>query len=149
MLFEEPYVIVMRPKHPLSAFAEIGRAQLADYDWIVPGPSTPRYLAFERLFASAKKRPTARVATASRGLIRSLITTSDRLTLLTRHEALLEEKLGVLRIAPTRLRLPRRAYGIATRANWRPTALQQDFLDILIRHDRQAEPTDPPHGAAP
>ena len=107
---------------PLSAFADISRDQLADYDWIVPGPSTPRYLAFERLFASAKKRPTARVLTASRGLIRSLIATSDRLTLLTRHEALLEEKLGVLRIAPTRLRLPRRTYGLATRANWRPTA---------------------------
>jgi DNA-binding transcriptional LysR family regulator len=148
MLFEEPYVIVMRPKHPLSAFADIGRDQLADYDWIVPGPSTPRYLAFERLFASAKKRPTARVLTASRGLIRSLITTSDRLTLLTRHEALLEEKLGVLRIAPTKLRLPRRTYGVATRANWRPTALQQTFLDILIRHGRQAEPTDPPHVTA-
>jgi LysR family transcriptional regulator of gallate degradation len=69
MLFEEPYVIVMRPKHPLTAFADIGRDQFADYDWIVPGPSTPRYLAFERLFASARKRPTARVSTASRGLI--------------------------------------------------------------------------------
>jgi DNA-binding transcriptional LysR family regulator len=135
----------MRPKHPLSAFADIGRDQLADYDWIVPGPSTPRYLAFQRLFASAKRRPTARVLTASRGLIRSLITTSDRLTLLTRHEALLEEKLGVLRIAPTKLRLPRRTYGVATRANWRPTALQKSFLDILIRNGRQAEPTDPPH----
>jgi LysR family transcriptional regulator, regulator for genes of the gallate degradation pathway len=149
VLFEEPYVVVMRPKHPLSAFADIGRDQLADYDWIVPGPSTPRYLAFERLFASAKKRPTARVSTASRGLMRSLIATSDRLTLLTRHEALLEEKLGVLRIAPTRVRLPRRTYGVATRANWRPTALQQTFLDILIRHGRQTEPADPPHGAAP
>src|SRR5262249_48903769 len=102
MLFEEPYVIVMRPKHPLATFADIGRDQLADYDWIVPGPTTPRFLAFERLFASTKKRPTAHVSTASRGLIRSLIATSDRLTLLTRHEALLEEKLGVLRIAATR-----------------------------------------------
>jgi len=141
-LFEESYVIVMRPQHPLSALANIGRDQLADYDWIVPGLSTPRYLAFERLFASAKKRPTARVLTASRGLIRSLITTSDRLTLLTRHAALLEEKLGVLKIAPTRLRLPRRAYGVAMRANWRPTALQQNFLDILVRHGPQAEPAE-------
>jgi DNA-binding transcriptional LysR family regulator len=145
MLFEEPYVIVMRPKHPLSAFADIGRDRLADYDWIVPGPSTPRYLAFERLFASAKKRPTAQILTASRGLIRSLIAASDRLTLLARHEALLEEKLGVLRIAPTRLRLPRRAYGMATRANWRPTALQQNFLDSLLRHGRQAEPAGRTH----
>jgi hypothetical protein len=51
----------------------------------------------------------------------------------------------VLRIAPTKLRLPRRTYGVATRANWRPTALQQRFLDILIRNGRQAEPTYPPH----
>jgi DNA-binding transcriptional LysR family regulator len=136
-LFEEPYVVVMRPQHPLSVFSDVGRDQLVDYDWIVPGPSTPRYLAFERLFASVRKRPTARVLTASRGLIRSLIATSDRLTLLTRHEALLEEKLGVLRIVPTRLRLPRRTYGVATRVNWRPTALQQTFLDTLIRHGRE------------
>jgi len=115
----------------------------------VPGPSTPRYLAFERLFDSARKRPTARVSTASRGLLRLLITTSDRLTLLTRHEAPLEEKLGVLRIAPTRLRLPRRTYGMATRANWRPTALQQAFLDILIRNGQRTEPTDPPQGTTP
>ena len=141
MLFEERYVVVMRPQHPLGALSAVSRDELADYDWIVPGPSTPRYLAFERLFATAKKRPTTNVLTASRGLIRSLITTSDRLTLLTRHEALLEERLGVLRIAPTKLRLPRRTYGVATRANWRPTALQQKFLDILIRHGRQAEQT--------
>jgi LysR family transcriptional regulator, regulator for genes of the gallate degradation pathway len=145
MLFKEPYVIVMRPNHPLSALPDIGRDQLADCDWIVPAPGTPRYLAFERLFASARKCPTARVLTASRGLIRSLIATSDRLTLLTRHEALLEEKLGVLRIAPTRLRLPRRTYGVVTRANWRPTTLQQMFLDILVRNGRQTQSTDPPH----
>ena len=138
MLFEEPYVIVMRPKHPLSKVTHIGRDELAEYDWIVPGPTTPRFLAFERLFASARKKPTARVSTTSRGLIRSLLATSDRLTLLTRHEAELEERLGVLRIVQTKVRLPRRAYGVATRLNWHPTALQQTFLEMLIRHGRQA-----------
>jgi hypothetical protein len=38
---------------------------------------------------------------------------------------------------------------IATRANWRPTAFQQTFLDILIRNGRQTEPTDPPRGTTP
>ena len=84
------------------------------------------------------KKPTARVSTTSRGLIRSLLATSDRLTLLTRHEAELEERLGVLRIVTTKVRLPRRAYGVATRLNWHPTALQQTFLEMLIRHGRQA-----------
>jgi DNA-binding transcriptional LysR family regulator len=138
MLFDEPYVVVMRPKHPLSKIAQIGRDELAGYDWIVPGPTTPRFLAFERLFASARKKPTARVSTTSRGLTRSLLATSDRLTLLTRHEAELEERLGVLKIVPTRVKLPRRAYGVATRLNWQPTALQRTFLEMLIRHGRQA-----------
>jgi LysR family transcriptional regulator of gallate degradation len=149
MLFDEPYVVVMRPKHPLSRVMDIGRNELADYDWIIPGPTTPRYLAFERLFASAKKKPTARVSTTSRGLIRSLLATSDRLTLLTRHEAVLEEKLGVLRIVPTRVRLPRRAYGVATRLSWHPTALQQTFLEMLTRHGRQAATAYPPTAIAP
>ena len=143
-LFDEPYVIVMRPKHPLGSVALIGRDELAGYDWIVPGPSTPRYLAFERLFATGRKKPTARVVTTSRGLIRSLLTTSDRLTLLTRHEAALEEALGVLRIVPTTVRLPRRTYGVATRINWRPTVLQETFLRLLTHHGRQAASAYPP-----
>jgi DNA-binding transcriptional LysR family regulator len=144
-LFDEPYVVVMRPKHPLSKATQIGRDELVQYDWIVPGPTTPRYLAFERLFASAKKKPTAKVLTTSRGLIRSLLATSDRLTLLTRHEAVLEEKLGVLKIVPATIRLPRRAYGVATRLNWHPTALQQTFLELLTRHGRQSETAYPPN----
>ena len=95
ILFEEPYVIVMRPKHPLSALADIGRDQLADYDWIVPGRSTASLPGLRTLvFASARKLPTASVSTASRGLIRSLITTSDRLTLLTNTRRFLRKSLA-------------------------------------------------------
>ena len=84
---------------------------------MLSGPSTPRYLAFERLFASARKKPTARVQPHPAALS-APSSSSDRLTLLTRHEALLEEKLGVLRIVPAKIRLPRRTYGVATRMNW-------------------------------
>jgi hypothetical protein len=104
----------------------------------VPGPTTPRFLAFERLFASAKKPPQTRIETTSRGLIRALLTMSDRLTLLTRHEAMLEERLGVLQIVATQVRLPRQTYGVATRHDWHPTALQQTFLKTLILHGQRA-----------
>ena len=57
MLFEEPYVIVMRPKHPLSAFADIGRDQFADYDWIVPGPSTPALPGLRTLVRFRQETP--------------------------------------------------------------------------------------------
>jgi LysR family transcriptional regulator of gallate degradation len=137
-LFDESYAIVMRPGHPLAKRERIGRKDLARYDWIVPGHATPRYRAFEQLFSSSKAKPTTRIETASRGLVRALITMSDRLTLLARHEALLEERLGVLRVVPAKVRMPRRTYGVATRLNWQPTALQQQFLRILIAHGRRA-----------
>lgn len=138
-LFDESYAVVMRPAHPLGKMTRVERKDLARYDWIVPGPATPRYRAFEQLFASEKVKPAARIETASRGLVRALIAMSDKLTLLARHEALLEEKLGVLRIVPAKVRLPRRTYGVATRANWQPTALQKQFLRILTRHGSQAD----------
>ena len=147
-LFADPYVVVMRPHHPLSKVKRVGRAELADYEWIVPGPTTPRYLAFEQLFASVKKKPPARVETTSRGLVRGLLTMSDRLTLLTRHEAMLEKRLGVLQIVPTKVRLPRRTYGVATRTNWRPTALQQTFLKMLILHGQRTASPIPAIGPA-
>jgi hypothetical protein len=62
---------------------------------------------------------------------------SDRLTLLPRHEAMLEQKLGVLAVIPTHVRLPVRKYGVATRINWQPTALQRSFLEMLIWHGQQ------------
>jgi hypothetical protein len=121
----------------------VGRDELAEYEWVVPGPTTPRYLAFERLFASSKKPPQTRIETTSRGLIRALLTMSDRLTLLTRHEAMLEEKLGVLQIVATKVTLPRRTYGVATRVDWQPTALQQSFLKMLILHGQRAAAATP------
>jgi DNA-binding transcriptional LysR family regulator len=138
LLFSEPYVIVARPGHPLTKCGDASRDELAKYDWIVPGPTTPRYLAFQRLFASTQNKPAATIETASRGLVRSILTMSDRLTLLTRHEAFLEQKLGVLIIIRTRVRLPNRRYGVATRVNWHPTALQRTFLETLVLHGRRA-----------
>ncbi len=138
ILFKEPYVIVMRPHHPLSKVKSIGRKELANYDWIVPGRSTPRFLAFEQLFASAKKKAPTAVETTSRSLARALLTMSNRLSLLTKYEALFEEKLGTLKIIPAKTKLPRRTYGIATRINWYPTALQQKFLAMLIAQGRHA-----------
>ena len=138
LLFKEPYVIVARPGHPLTKKSNVSREDLAKYDWVVPGPTTPRYLAFQRLFAHAKAKPAPAIETASRGLVRSILTMSDRLTLLPRHEAFLENRLGVLGIVKTKIRLPDRKYGVATRMVWQPTSVQRVFLERLVLHGRRA-----------
>jgi len=146
LLFREPYVIVARPGHPLMKSRDSSRDDLAKYDWIVPGPTTPRYLAFQRLFASTKNKPQVTIETASRSLVRSILTMSDRLTILPRHEAFSEKRLGVLDTIRTRARLPNRSYGVATRVNWQPTALQQTFQGMLILHGHRVATAAPADG---
>ena len=81
LLFSEPYVIVARPGHPLMKSPNASRNDLAKYDWIVPGPTTPRYLAFQRLFASAKASRGQRLKRRRAVWFVRYSTTSDRLTL--------------------------------------------------------------------
>jgi len=130
-LFSDPYVIAVRPGHPLTLKRDVKREDLMKYDWVLPGPSTPRYLAFKRLFTLSEGAPTTHIVTTSRAILRSLLTMSDRITLLTKHEAQFEQGLGILSVIPFASKLPSRRYGVATRADWRPTTVQRQFLNLL------------------
>jgi DNA-binding transcriptional LysR family regulator len=64
-------------------------------------------------------------------VIRQILIETDFLTLLSPDQVALELKAGWLSKiceAPPSLR---RTIGITTRSGWRPTAMQQAFLDIL------------------
>jgi hypothetical protein len=106
---------------------------LAAYNWIMPGPMTPRHQAFRRMFASLPALPRISVETTSLQIYRDLLSTTDRLTLMSALEAQLNEpsKLAVL---PFRSAQLRRCDGIATRAGWRPTAVHRHFLEALRAH---------------
>jgi len=56
---------------------------------------------------------------------------------------MLEERLGVLQVVATKVKLPRQIYGVATRLDWQPTALQQTFLKMLILHGQRTEAAGP------
>jgi len=131
-LYQDDYVVVSRPGHPLNRTAGLSLNDLARYKWIIPGPTTPRFLAFQNLFAK-HRAPNTEIVTASRAITRALIAGSDRLTLLTRQEALSESSLGVMAVLPFACKMAAPAYGVATRMGWAPTTMQQRFLDILRR----------------
>jgi DNA-binding transcriptional LysR family regulator len=143
-LFSDPHLIAVRPGHPLTLKKNISRRDLMEYDWIIPGPSTPRHIAFRLLFPRRDSPPTTNIETTSRGILRAILTTSNRITLLTRHEAQFEENLGVLSILPFAAKLPPRQYGVATRLDWQPTALQLEFLKLLSTLSRRAEGIEKP-----
>ncbi len=133
VLFEDRYVVVGGADHPLRRQKALSLRALAAYNWIMPGPMTPRHQAFRRMFARLPALPRISVETTSLQIYRDLLSTTDRLTLMSALEAQLNEpsKLAVL---PFRSAQLRRRDGIATRAGWRPTAVHRHFLEALRAH---------------
>lgn len=132
-LFENPYVVVARAGHPLSRSKGLGLRELSRYEWIMPGPMTPRQQAFRRIFAGLPALPKISVETTSLQIYRDLLATADRLTLMSSLEARLNDP-GKLAVLPFRSSVLRRTDGLATRIDWQPTAIHQHFLKVLRKH---------------
>lgn len=136
-LFTDRYVVVGRAAHPLRRGKTLRLRDLASYDWIMPGPLTPRHQAFRRMFAGLPALPKISVETTSLQIYRDLLATTDQLTLMSALEAQLNEpsKLAVLPFRSVELR---RWDGIATRADWQPTHIHRHFLKVLRAAARSA-----------
>jgi DNA-binding transcriptional LysR family regulator len=136
VLFKNPYVVVGRVGHPLSLSKTLSPRELARYDWIMPGPMTPRQQAFQRIFARLPALPKISVETTSLQIYRDLLATTDRLTLMSTLEAQLNErtKLAVLPFQSPELR---RSDGLAVRVDWQPTQIHRHFLKVLRLHARR------------
>jgi LysR family transcriptional regulator of gallate degradation len=130
LLFSNPYVVVGRKDHPLSASKVISLNDLARYDWIMPGPSTPRQQALERLFVGMSRKPRVNIETTSMQIYRSILACTDRLTLMSQVESQLNDD-NALAVLPFRSPHLSRVDGVATRVDWRPTSIHGKFLDFL------------------
>ncbi len=141
-LFEDRPVILGRKDHPLADQippddAKQGHAVLsllADYPWIISAPGTPLRAQWERMFADAGIAvPRVPIECGSVITIREILTKSDFLTLLSRDQLSVELEAGwvtELWAAPSGIL---RRIGVTTRLGWRPTPLQQAFVDELHR----------------
>ena len=78
------------------------------------------------------------IATSALAIIRPLLAASDRLTLMTSYE-LQHEGQGLTAIAHGPIS-PVPVIGVTTRANWLPTRLHADFIE-MIRHHVESEIT--------
>ncbi len=134
-LFADEPVIVARAGHPLCAKALGGAgdlAELARYAWVMPGPGAPLRDMWVAMFEEAgMDPPPVRVESGSVMTIRQLLIASDFLTLLSRDQIAVElqaDWLAVVDDLPARFR---REIGVTTRASWRPTSVQAEFLADL------------------
>jgi DNA-binding transcriptional LysR family regulator len=142
LLFENPYVVVARAQHPLSASKRVTLGELARYDWIMPEAGAPRRQAFARMFADLPDPPTVSIETTSLSIYRSILATTDRLTLMSRLAAQSSESAA---LAALRFRSPHlaRSDGVASRIDWHPTTVHLRFLQLLRAEARRLTPGEP------
>ncbi len=129
-LFDDPLAIVARSGHPLATKRRVSAADLSAYPWVLPQRGTPTRDHFEILL-NGHATAGGLVESSSIVLVCGLLLESDRLTLISRHQIRREEEQGLLTTLAYDTRSTRRPIGLTTRKNWRPTATQSQFLDLI------------------
>jgi LysR family transcriptional regulator, regulator for genes of the gallate degradation pathway len=130
LLFANHYVAVARIDHPLRKVKRLTLRDLRRYDWIMPGPLTPRQKALHRILGSPSSQPHVSIETTSLQIYRTILAATDQLTLMSQFEAELNDPSS-LAVLPFSSRHLRRFDGIATRTDWRPTNIHLQFVDLL------------------
>jgi LysR family transcriptional regulator of gallate degradation len=130
LLFANHYVVVARRGHPLSRRKRLTLRDLGRCDWIMPGPLAPRQQSLHRMLGNVAGAPSVSIETTSLQICRTILATTDRLTLMSRFEAQLNDG-RTLAVLPFRSPHLRRYDGIAIRGNWEPTSTHMQFLDLL------------------
>ena len=132
-LFVDRPVILGRAGHPLAAAnGPLAPDDLERFPWIVPERGTPLRRQWEQMFAGAgRDPPPVLIACGSVMMIRQLLVQSDSLTLLSVDQVAVELEAGWLAILGDAPGAISRTIGITTRADWRPTPRQLDFIAAI------------------
>jgi LysR family transcriptional regulator, regulator for genes of the gallate degradation pathway len=131
VLFDDAYALVVRRGHPLTHKRKIRRQDLLAFDWVTPPPDTPRRVVYDALFGGLNCMPRSMLQTSSPDLTRAILTETDCITLVSRHESRAEQEMGFLTVLPFAVPHPARQVQVTTRADWLPTAVQVRFLRAL------------------
>ncbi|MHB8283932.1 MAG: LysR family transcriptional regulator [Caulobacteraceae bacterium] len=135
-LFADPYVIVVRAKHPLASRTTVSVDELATFPWVIPWRETPRREVLEQLFARFSAPPKIVMETSSLPMMSAMLADNDCITILSRSQISgrsgeSEPASTGLKVLPLLLDWQDRSVGITTRADWLPTPIQQDFISLL------------------
>ena len=129
ILFEDPYVAIARPGHPMVARPD--PAALAMQGWVAPPIGTPRRTALEAFFATLPHRPRIVLETASVAMMMATLVKSDCLCLSSRLQAETDFALSDFAILDVPFARSARHVGITLRSNWLPTLVQRTLLALI------------------
>ncbi|WP_114965486.1 LysR family transcriptional regulator [Alkalilacustris brevis] len=136
-LFTDSQSVVVRHGHPLTRLNRVTLSDTVGYPWIVPRPGTPTRAHFHSIFRDrALSEPKRLLEVSSHVSVCTLLSQSDRVTLLSNQQVQEEERLGRLHILPIELPETRRTIGITTRNDWEPSEPQVELIRELERVGR-------------
>lgn len=129
-LFVDTLSVIMRAGHPLAARRSISRNDLPKFSWVAPRLESPLRATYESLFPRAAP-PNDMIECNSVSAARSILMQSDRLMLLSQAQIFYEAEAGLLIAKPLSGATMSRDIGLSTRVHWMPTALQEEFVDLI------------------
>ncbi len=131
-LFDDQLSVVVRAGHPLTRQASLTLSDTVGYAWILPPPGTPTREMFHKAFQRrAQFEPKRILEVSSHASLRALLTRSDRVALISERQIRYELEAGTLCVLPVELSDTMRRIGLATRADWEPSAAQKMFIQEL------------------
>jgi DNA-binding transcriptional LysR family regulator len=135
-LFEDEPIVVARAGHPLGCMRPELTAptltELAGHSWILPARGAPLRDSWEAMFAQGGvTAPSVPVESGSVMTIRQVLINSDFLALVSPDQVAVELEANWLTSLGPVPSIFHRVIGVTTRASWRPTAVQAEFLADL------------------
>jgi DNA-binding transcriptional LysR family regulator len=131
-LFRDSLSIVVRPGHPLEKRGSVSPSELQQLDWIAPRDNTPAREAFTQFFENNGLSPPEHVIECSSLVAtRGVLMESDRAALLSARQVEVDVSFGLLSVSSRHLQNTGRNIGVAHRKGWKPTLVQQRFLQRL------------------
>jgi LysR family transcriptional regulator, regulator for genes of the gallate degradation pathway len=131
-LFDDELVVVSGPDHPLAEQSAPKFSAAMVFPWVVAIKGTPARNHFDAFLARHDTpQPAPMVETSSMVLMRELLHAGPYLGCISRLQAESEIRSGLMVPLPFSIRESRRKIGITTRANWKPTRTQADFLALV------------------
>ena len=144
-LFEDDIAIVVAADHPLAARHSVSIEDCAGWGWVLPFKNVPLRVQFEKILDDASLgRPQRVIESDSMATVRTLLMSSKRLTILSRHQVYHEVGWGLLKILPVRLPAVLRPVGITLRSDYTPTPLAFALLAELRTVAAQIRAEQPP-----
>lgn len=138
-LFDDRLAVVARAGHPLAG-TRPDFVAMATFPWVIARPGTPINANWQRLFRAAGARPPqAPIYCGSVNAIGALLADSDCLTLLSPHQVRRDVERRQLTILAGPIEETDRPIGLTSRADWRPTETQRQFIDLLRGLAREVE----------